>query len=93
MAQAGIANVVAVMGASCSEEQAALIQHLVPEEGRKWLLPDGDQAGERMGESALMLLSPYRFVRWVKIGEGKQPTDMGPERAAKILPMIPHLFK
>lgn len=88
LAQAGIAPVVALMGASCSEAQAALIQHLVPEDGRIWLLPDGDQAGERMAESALKLISPHRFVRWVKIEEGKQPTNMEPKELHKILPVV-----
>jgi DNA primase len=48
LAQADIANAVAVMGAPVSEKQAKLIAGLVPEDGRVWILPDGDPAGERV---------------------------------------------
>jgi DNA primase len=44
-------------------------------DGRIWLLPDGDEAGARCAHSMLDQLSPYRFVRWVKLKDGKQPTD------------------
>jgi hypothetical protein len=55
LTQAGIANVVALMGASCSETQAILLRELVPEGGSIWLLPDGDKAGERMAEETLVI--------------------------------------
>jgi DNA primase len=76
LTQAGITNVVALMGASCSETQADLMRDLVPENGSIWLFPDGDKAGERMAEEALVMLAPYRFVRWMKLDEGQQPTDV-----------------
>lgn len=88
LGEADIENVVALMGASCSEAQAKLIQALVPEDGRVWVLPDGDQAGERMAESALKLISPHRFVRWVKVEDGKQPTDLSAEELQKLLPVV-----
>ncbi|MGD0137375.1 MAG: hypothetical protein ABSD28_00730 [Tepidisphaeraceae bacterium] len=44
-------------------------------DGRIWLLPDGDEAGARCAHSMLDQLSPYRFVRWVKLKDGQQPTD------------------
>jgi DNA primase len=87
LAQADIANAVAAMGASVSEKQAGLIAELVPEDGRIWLFPDGDPAGERLAESAMKLLAPHRFVRWVKLGEGKQPTDVSPEELHTLLPV------
>jgi DNA primase len=87
LAQACIENVVALMGASCSTTQAKFILKLVPENGRIWLFPDGDPAGERMAESALKLLAPHRFVRWVKLAEGRQPTDMSPEELHTLLPV------
>jgi DNA primase len=59
----------------------------VPEDGRIWLFPDGDPAGERLAESAMKLLAPHRFVRWVKLAEGKQPTDLGPEELHTLLPV------
>jgi DNA primase len=87
LTQAGIPNVVALMGASCSETRAGLLRELVPEEGSIWLFPDGDTAGERMAEETLMMLAPYRFVRWAKLEEGKQPTDVLPEELCVQLPV------
>jgi DNA primase len=86
--QAGITNVVALMGASCSDSQAALLRDLVPEGGSIWLFPDGDKAGERMAEEALVLIAPHRFVRWVKIEERQQPTDVGREELYAKLPVV-----
>jgi DNA primase len=88
LTQAGITNVVALMGASCSETQAGLLRDLVPEDGSIWLFPDGDKAGERMVEETLAMLAPYRFVRLVKLDEGQQPTDVGPEELYAKLPAI-----
>jgi DNA primase len=85
LTQAGITNVVALMGASCSETQAGLMRDLVPEGGSIWLLPDGDAAGERMAEQALKFLAPHRFVRLVKLVEGQQPTDVSHAELHKLL--------
>lgn len=41
-----------------------------------------------MAEGALKLLAPHRFVRWVKIEEGKQPTDLSAEELHIRLPMV-----
>jgi DNA primase len=87
LTQAGITNVVALMGASCSETQAGLVRDLVPEGGSIWLFPDGDKAGERMAEETLAMLAPYRFVRWVKLEEGQQPTDLSSEGIHTLLPL------
>ena len=73
--QMGFPNVVAVMGSSCSEEQAAIIAALVKPDGRVWVVPDGDEAGVRCAESVLKSVSPLRFIKWLKLDEGKQPTD------------------
>ena len=78
--QNGRQNVVAVMGADCSEKQAELIVSLVKSTGRVWVLGDGDEAGRRFVQSVLLQVSPHRFVRWLKIDEGKQPTDLAAEQ-------------
>src|SRR5208282_1713758 len=78
--QNGLANVVATMGADCSEKQAQLIVSLVKPNGQVWIAPDGDKAGERHAQTLLTLISPHRFVRWVKLDEGKQPTDLSAEQ-------------
>jgi DNA primase len=88
LAQAGITNVVALMGASCSEKQADLLRDLVPEDGSLWLLPDGDKAGERMAEETLVMLAPHRFMRLVTLEEGQQPTSVGKEELYAKLPVV-----
>jgi DNA primase len=78
--QNGLPNVVATMGSDCSERQAELIVSLVKPDGRVWIVADGDNAGERHAQTLLSLLSPHRFVRRVKIADGKQPTDLSGEQ-------------
>jgi DNA primase len=76
-------NVVSVMGADCSERQAELIVSLVKSAGRVWVMPDGNEAGERCAQSVLRHVSPHRFVRWVKLTDNKQPTDLSAEQLKK----------
>ncbi|MBI1175804.1 toprim domain-containing protein [bacterium] len=83
--QCGIENVVAVMGASCAERQAELIVGMVTPSGRVWAMPDGNAAGERCAESIIRLISPHRFVRWIKLDADKQPTDLSPESLRALL--------
>jgi DNA primase len=71
---------VATMGADCSERQAELIVSLVKPAGRVWLVPDGNDAGERCAQSLLLKVSPHRLVRWVKMAADKQPTDLSAEK-------------
>ncbi len=78
--QSGWQNAVATMGADCSEEQAKLVVSLVKPSGRVWVVPDGDDAGRRFAQSLLFQLSPHRFIRWVKLDEGTQATDVPSER-------------
>jgi DNA primase len=78
--QNGLSNVVATMGADCSEKQAELIVSLVKPNGRVWIAPDGDKAGERHAQTLLSLISPHRFMRWVKMADSKQPTDLSVEQ-------------
>lgn len=68
-------DAVALMGASCSPEQAQLIIEAVKPDGRIWIMPDGNEAGERCAASLLTQLAPSRFVRWVRLDQDKQPTD------------------
>jgi DNA primase len=78
--QNGLREVVCTMGADCSERQAELIVASVKPDGRIWIAPDGDAAGERHAQTLLRLVSPHRLVRWVKMSEGKQPTDLSREQ-------------
>ena len=71
-----LSNVVATMGADCSEKQAELIVSLVNPGGTVWIMPDGDKAGERHAQTLLTQISPHRAMRWLKLTDGKQPTDL-----------------
>lgn len=73
--QNGYRNVVALMGSSCSSEQASLIADHVTDDGRIWLLPDGNGAGAQMAAQALSLLAVCRFTRLIKLKGHEQPTD------------------
>jgi len=75
MTQLGFPNVVATMGSACSEAQAKLITILVPESGRVWLLPDGDDAGKRFALEVFERVGAERFLKWLKLEDKKQPTD------------------
>jgi DNA primase len=81
--QLGLSEVVGTMGADCSEKQAELIVSLVKPDGRVWLMPDGNEAGKRCAQSLLMQISPCRFVRWVKLADDMQPTDLSAEQLKK----------
>jgi DNA primase len=72
--QHGFRDVVAVMGSSCSVDQANIIINLVSKSGRVWLLTDGDKAGEKCAADLFFDVGPHRFCKWVKLREG-QPTD------------------
>jgi DNA primase len=80
LTQNGFPSVVATMGADCSEKQAELIVSSVKPNGRVWIAPDGDKAGERHAQTLLTLISPHRFMRWVKMTDGSQPTDLSAEQ-------------
>jgi DNA primase len=78
--QNGFSNTVGTMGSDCSERQAELIVGLVKTAGRVWIIPDGDEAGERHAQSVLGQVSPHRFVRWVKLAKERQPTELTAEQ-------------
>ncbi len=84
LSQAGLTAVVGLMGSSCSNEQADIIKNLVSTGGRLWFFPDGDPAGEHCAIDLLTKLSPLRFVRWIKLESGRQPTDCGPQELATL---------
>jgi DNA primase len=83
--QCGWRNVVGLMGWSCSDEQAGIVDRLVSAQGRVWLLLDDDNPGNRGAESALMKVAPLRFIRWVRLTDGNQPTDLVRGELEKLL--------
>ncbi len=76
--QCGQPNVVSTLGSDVSDRQTELIVSLVKPSGRIWIVPDGDPAGERFATDLLTKLAPHRSVRWKKMAEDKQPTDLSP---------------
>lgn len=84
LTQCGIQNVVATMGTELADIQLDFLLRLVKPEGRIWFVPDGDKAGERFSESFLAKVSHHRFVRWVKLSEDIQPSDLSKEQLKKI---------
>lgn len=84
--QCGYENTVALMGSSCSGEQAELIRSIVPDDGHVWILADGDHAGGQCAQSLFTQLAPFRLVRWVKLDDGLQPTDCTPYDLSYLLP-------
>jgi DNA primase len=77
--QAGISNIVALMGSSLSDEQEALIVAAVGPQGKVALMFDEDEAGWKGREDALARLSSRVHVKVIGLGEeGRQP-DTVPE--------------
>lgn len=89
--QNGYGDAVALMGSSCSREQADFLANLVTDDGHVWIFPDGDDAGDRCAESLFSQLAPYRFIRWVSLEDGQQPTDCSPLNLSSLLP--PNCFE
>lgn len=83
--QNGLPHVVGTMGADCSERQTDIIVSLVKPSGRIWIVPDGDEAGERFAESLLRKVSVYRHIRWLKLDQDCQPTDLVREELVELL--------
>lgn len=75
LTQLGFPDTVALMGWSCSDEQAEIINSLLSETGRVWLISDGDEAGEKCAAQVLPRVGSNRFIRWLRLPTDKQPTD------------------
>jgi DNA primase len=71
--QCGFWDNVALMGGSCSDEQANLIAAIA---ARVWIMSDGDDAGENCAESLWQRLGTRLHCRHVKLDRGRQPTDV-----------------
>ena len=78
--QAGVRNVVALMGSSLSPEQEALIVEAVGPRGTLTLLFDEDEAGWACREDVLTRLSVQVYVKVLGLGaEGAQPDSLTEE--------------
>jgi DNA primase len=83
--QNGHRNVVGLMGANASPEQATLIVGMVPRRGRIWIFSDGNQSGRYCAEGLFRLVAPYRFVRWIELQDGRKPTSCTPDELRTLL--------
>jgi DNA primase len=83
LGEIGFVSAVAVMGSSCSEEQAVLIAQLVNPGGHVWIFTDGDEAGIRCAASILSKVSPYHLCRWVKVKEGEATDEFPAEQLSR----------
>jgi DNA primase len=86
LVQNGHCDVVAIMGSSCSPEQAAMIGNLLQADGRVWAFTDGDDAGRACAASIFAELGAQSAVRWIKLDDGRQPTDCDQAELCRILP-------
>jgi DNA primase len=82
--QHGYRDVVALMGSSCSVDQAKLIVSLVAKRGRVWFLTDADKAGQKCADNLFLEVGPHRFCKWVKLRQG-QPTDCNLQQLDELL--------
>ena len=79
MTQHGLPQVVAVMGSSISNEQTAQIVAMTTRDARITVISDDDAAGNRLAQSIYEQVGTRRFIRWARLSDGKQPTDLSGE--------------
>jgi DNA primase len=84
VAPAWLHGVAALMGSSCSIEQAALLTSCAE---RLWIMGDGDEAGQKFVDRVWRAAGSAAHCRQVTMEEGKQPTDLTGEELAAILPL------
>jgi DNA primase len=70
--QLGFHEVVALMGSTCSPQQATIILSLVHPSGRVSVLPDGDEAGGSCAHSLFERVGRERPIRWHELPPGSQ---------------------
>jgi len=84
--QAGIPNVVALMGSSLSEEQLSLIADAVGPQGKVTLMFDEDDAGRNCRNDVLTRLVDHVYVRVIHLGEeGMQPDALSDDNIRTLL--------
>lgn len=74
--QGGFANVVALMGNECSEDQANILTFLTADKARIWMLTDMSVESHACAESLLPKVAASRMCRWIKVSKEE---EMAPE--------------
>lgn len=80
LAQNGLPDLVCTMGADCSERHAEFNRRHSQTSRSRLGRARCDSSGTRHAQIRLNLISPHRFVRWVKMADGKQPTGLSREQ-------------
>ncbi len=76
LTQCGYTDVVALMGSDCSPEQAEHIADITKDDAIVYFLTDGDEAGNACAVSLFREVGWQRRCLWLKLEDGKQPTDL-----------------
>lgn len=53
--------------------------------GKVIAFTDGDDAGKRCGVSVFEQVAEKRSVRWARLADGRQPTDLGEAELFQVL--------
>lgn len=85
--QAGFAEVVALMGCTCSRAQEGL---LIERFTHAVLMLDGDEPGREAQRALTLQLAPRCFVRTADMPDGKQPDQLSAGKIKSILQPILH---
>lgn len=91
--QSGYERVVAIMGASLSEEQEAALCRLCESDGRVVLFLDNDESGRKGQADALVRLARHLYVHAVNLGSREvQPEHLSPDELRAVLPFPERRF-
>ena len=84
--QAGLSNVVALMGSSLSEIQEELVRRFLEPDGKVILMFDADEAGEHCTDECLSRLSRRLFIKAVDVSPyAKKPHHLSLEQLSELL--------
>jgi len=84
--QAGVSNVVALMGSSMSAKQEELILRSIGHNGKITLMLDNDEAGRKATKKIARRLITKVYVKIVRLEkEGSQPDKLSEEQIRKLL--------
>ena len=84
--QAGVANVVALMGSKLCEPQKELILGYFKNAGGVLLMFDADEDGEKCTQQCLTELSPHLFVKKIDVSPfGRKPHQLSPDQIKSLL--------
>jgi hypothetical protein len=81
----GFYNTVALMGSSCSPQQASLIVGLTSRSARIRVFTDSTKTGNYCAEEVIRLVTPYRFCRRIQLKPDQIPSRCEENELRQIL--------